>query len=71
MRRVLAPDGIAMIEAIAGYEEGVRPGFWEACAWPTISVLIAIFEAQALALVDRTPITEPWPGERMTFRLRH
>lgn len=70
MRRVLVPTGRALIEARVGDAEGSKFAYYESYAWPTVSALIEKLEAEGLALVDRTPITEPWRGEHLTFGVR-
>lgn len=70
IRRVLVPTGRVLIEAMAGEEEGQKFDYYESYSWPTVSALIERLEAEGLALVSRTTITQPWRGEHLTFGLR-
>jgi SAM-dependent methyltransferase len=70
MRRVLVPTGRVLIEAMTGDAEGTKFDYYESYAWPTVTALIKRLEAEGLALVGRSPITQPWTGEHLTFGVR-
>jgi SAM-dependent methyltransferase len=66
--KVLKPDGLLVVEAVQGREQGVNPGFFESFFWKNIDELVRVFERAGFAASRRTPITHPWPGEQICFR---
>jgi len=68
IRKVLKPEGLLIVEASQGRDQGVNPGFFESFFWKNIDELIRVFEASGFRLTGRTPITHPWPGEAICFQ---
>ena len=68
--RVLKPEGVLIIEAVKGRDQGVNPGFFESFFWNNIEELIGLFERAGFTVTLRAPITYPWPGETICFRAR-
>jgi len=66
--KVLEPEGLLIVEAVRGRDQGVHPGFFESFFWNNIDELIGVFETAGFKLTRRTPITYPWPGEALCFR---
>lgn len=66
--KVLKSDGLLVVEAVQGREQGVNPGFFESFFWKNIDELVSVFENAGFAAFRRTPITHPWPGEQICFR---
>ena len=65
--KVLKPNGIFIVEAVHGREEGINPGFFESFFWKNIDQLVRALEAEGLTAARRVPITSPWPGEQICF----
>jgi SAM-dependent methyltransferase len=68
--RVLKPEGLFIVEAVQGRDQGVHPGFFESFFWNNIDELIGVFDKAGLKVTLRTPIAYPWPGEAICFRPR-
>lgn len=66
--KVLKPDGLFLVEAVQGRDQGINPGFFESFFWQNIDQLVAVFENAGFVVARRTPITHPWPGEQICFR---
>lgn len=68
--KVLKPEGMLIVEAVHGRDQGVHPGFFESFFWNSIDELIAALTATGFKVILRNPITDPWPGELICFRPR-
>ncbi len=68
MHRVLKPEGVLIVEAVSGKEEGGKPGFFESFYWSSIDQLIGRLERSRFQLVSRRPFTYPWTGEHLWLR---
>ena len=66
--KVLKPDGIFLVEAVQGRDQGINPGFFESFFWQNIDQLVRVFGNAGFTVSRRTPITHPWPGEQICFR---
>jgi SAM-dependent methyltransferase len=66
--KVVKPDGLLVVEAVQGRDQGVNPGFFESFFWKNIDELVRVFENAGFTVSRRTPITRPWPGEQICFR---
>jgi SAM-dependent methyltransferase len=66
--KVLKPDGLLIVEAAQGSDQGVNPGFFESFFWKDIGELIGVFERAGFTVGHRAAITHPWPGEQIAFR---
>jgi SAM-dependent methyltransferase len=66
--KVLEPDGVFLVEAVQGRDQGTNPGFFESFFWKNIDELIRQIEAAGFTVAQRSPITRPWPGEQICFR---
>ena len=66
--KVLKPNGLLIVEAVQGRDQGVNPGFFESFFWSNINGLISVFETAGFKLTRRIPITRPWPGEAICFQ---
>jgi SAM-dependent methyltransferase len=66
--KVLKPEGLLLVEAVQGRDQGVNPGFFESFFWNNIDELIGVFEMAGFKVTRRTPMTSPWPGEAICFR---
>lgn len=67
--KVLKPEGFLIVEAVQGRDQGVNPGFFESFFWKNIDELVGVFEKSGFKVIRRTPITHPWPGEAICFKL--
>jgi SAM-dependent methyltransferase len=68
VRKVLKPDGLFLVEAVQGQNQGINPGFFESFFWKNIDELVRLFERAGFKVSRRTPITHPWPGEQIRFQ---
>jgi len=68
VRKVLKPDGVFVVEAVQGRDQGIDPGFFESFFWKNIDELVRQIENAGFAVTKRTPITRPWPGEQICLR---
>ena len=66
--KVLKPDGVFLIEAVQGRDQGINPGFFESFFWKNIDDLVRVFESAGFTVFCRTPISHPWPGEQISLR---
>ena len=66
--KVLKPDGLLIMEAVQGRDQGVNPGFFESFFWKNIDELLGVFENAGFTVTRRTPITYPWPGEQICLQ---
>jgi SAM-dependent methyltransferase len=66
--KVLNPDGLFVVEAVQGRDQGIHPGFFESFFWKNIDQLVLVFESSGFTVSRRSPITHPWPGEQICFR---
>ena len=66
--RILRKDGIMMVDAVKGCEEGVRAGSYESTLWKKIDNLVAIAAVEGLALIHRSGFERPWAGEHLVLR---
>lgn len=66
--RVLKPNGLLVLEAIQGGDQGARPGFFESFFWKNIDGLVVQFKNAGFSIVGRTPIDYPWPGEQIRLQ---
>ena len=68
IRRILKPGGLLIIEAVRGYEEGMRVGFYESFHWKNIDDLVSLIASPQFYLLNRTSFEYPWPGEQLCFQ---
>jgi SAM-dependent methyltransferase len=66
--KVLKPDGLFIVEAVQGRDQGIKPGFFESFFWKNIDELVQVLEKAGFKVASRTEITHPWPGETICFR---
>ena len=66
--KVLKSDGLFLVEAVQGRDQGINPGFFESFFWKNIDQLVRVFETAGFTVSRRTPISHPWPGEQICFR---
>jgi SAM-dependent methyltransferase len=66
--KVLKPDGLFLVEAVHGRDQGINPGFFESFFWKNIDELVRVFENAGFVVWRRMAITHPWPGEQICFR---
>lgn len=70
VRRVLAPGGHLILEAVHGRGQGVEPGRYESFFWKSVDDLIERVAAAGFVLESRRGFEEPWAGEHLRWRLR-
>jgi len=68
VRKVLKPDGVFVVEAVQGRDQGIDPGFFESFFWKNIDELVRQIENAGFTIAKQTPITRPWPGEQICLR---
>ncbi|MDP9005115.1 MAG: class I SAM-dependent methyltransferase, partial [Verrucomicrobiota bacterium] len=66
--KVLKHDGLFIVEAAPGTDQGIKPGFFESFFWKNLDDLVRAFEAAGFTVTRRGAITHPWPGEQICFR---
>jgi SAM-dependent methyltransferase len=66
--KVLKPDGLLLVEAVHGRDQGINPGFFESFFWKNIDDLVGVFENVGFTVSRRAAIAHPWPGEQICFR---
>jgi ubiquinone/menaquinone biosynthesis C-methylase UbiE len=66
--KVLKPDGVFLVEAVQGRDQGTNPGFFESFFWKNIDELVAALENAGFTVSRRTSITAPWPGEQICLQ---
>lgn len=68
VRRVLAPEGILIVEAGSGGHGVEGRGFYESFSWASIQELVRLIEAAGFHLEAQQSFDLPAPGEHMRFR---
>jgi SAM-dependent methyltransferase len=68
IQRVLKANGLLIVEAIKGEQEGAAPDAYASFAWSTIEDLIALFQQRQFHLMERAAFSYPWPGDQLCFR---
>jgi SAM-dependent methyltransferase len=63
--KVLKPDGVFVVEAVQGRDQGIDPGFFESFFWKNIDELARVFENAGFTVSRRRAINHPWPGEQI------
>jgi SAM-dependent methyltransferase len=63
--KVLKPDGVFLVEAVQGRDQGIHPGFFESFFWKNIDQLVRVFETAGFTVSCRKAISHPWPGEQI------
>ena len=63
--KVLKPDGVFVVEAVQGRDQGINPGFFESFFWKNIDELVRVIETAGFTVSCRTAISHPWPGEQI------
>ena len=66
--KVLKPDGLLLVEAVHGRDQGINPGFFESFFWKNIDELVRVFDNAGFTVSHRTPIARPWPGEQICLQ---
>ena len=66
--KVLKADGLFIVEAAPGRDQGVNPGFFESFFWKNLDELIRAFENAGFTATRRKSITYPWDGEQICFQ---
>ncbi|MEU8022955.1 class I SAM-dependent methyltransferase [Micromonospora haikouensis] len=66
IRRVLKPGGTLITDAQQGAEK-VAFDAWAATSWRSVDDLANAIVGHGMRLVSRLDISEPWPGEQLTF----
>jgi len=67
IKRVLKGDGLLIIEASKGQDEGTPPSAWEVLYWNSIDDLIRMIEKTGFHAIKRQPVDYPWHGEHIVF----
>ncbi|MFQ5795738.1 MAG: class I SAM-dependent methyltransferase [Candidatus Bipolaricaulia bacterium] len=67
IKRVLKPEGLLIIEAVRGSEEGKSPSFYESFWWSKVDDLVSLLESSQFRFVKRSPFDYPWDGEQLCF----
>jgi SAM-dependent methyltransferase len=65
--KVLTADGVFIVEAAHGRDQGVNPGFFESFFWKNLDELTRAFENAGFMVTRRAAINFPWPGEQICF----
>ncbi len=65
--RVLKPDGVLIIEAIHGEAQATAPDHYASFWWQRVDDLVALLARHNFKPLQRTPFSEPWPGEQICF----
>jgi len=63
--RVLKPNGLLIVEAALGREEGGHVDSWDCLMWKRVSDLVAFLERSGFWLVRRVRFSLPWHGEQL------
>ena len=66
--KVLKPDGVFLVEAVQGRDQGTNPGFFESFFWKNIDELVGALENAGFTVSRRTSIAAPWPGEQICLQ---
>ena len=67
VRRILTRNGILMVEACRGSDEGGVFMEWESTAWRNVGDLIRVVEAAAFRPICQVPIAVPFNGFHIQF----
>jgi SAM-dependent methyltransferase len=65
--RVLKSDGLLIVEAVRGINEGQSPDFFASFWWSQIDDVVSCFENSQIRLVKRSSFDYPWYGEQLCF----
>jgi SAM-dependent methyltransferase len=68
VKRVLATDGLFLIEAGAGAETHSGRGFYESLAWESTDQLLGQVTKHGFLLEKRSRFLQPWAGEQFLLR---
>lgn len=60
IKRVLNPNGLFIIEAMRGSEEGKSPAFYESFWWSKVDDIVSLLENSRFRLVRRSSFDYPW-----------
>jgi SAM-dependent methyltransferase len=66
--RVLRADGIFIVEAVAGSEEGEEAGSYESLFWKRVDDLVAALERCGWRAGAQRAFEFPWKGRQILFR---
>jgi SAM-dependent methyltransferase len=66
--KVLKPDGVFLVEAVQGRDQGTNPGFFESFFWRNLDELVSALENAGFTVSRRTSIAAPWPGEQICLQ---
>jgi SAM-dependent methyltransferase len=62
VRRVLAPNGLLIVELSPGIAEGGSPEFYESLSWDRVDDVLEHLGGRGFKVVQRRPFTEPNQG---------
>lgn len=68
IRRLLATDGVFVLEISRGRDEGYQPREFESFFWRRAEDVLRLIEQDGFVRVSSSPFDEPWPGLHVTFR---
>ena len=68
VRRVLAKDGLLIVEAVDGSQKRESVGFYEALWWKDTKDVAELFRKYHFTVAHQTPITFPFPGTCFCLR---
>ncbi|MFB0565320.1 MAG: class I SAM-dependent methyltransferase [Candidatus Aminicenantaceae bacterium] len=68
IKRLLKPNGLLIIEAVIGSDEGRFPSFYESFWWSRVDDLVSLFENSQFILIKRSSFDYPWDGEQLCFK---
>ena len=66
--KVLKRDGLFVVEAVQGRDQGIDPGFFESFFWKNVDELVRQLENAGFTVANRKPISRPWPGEQLCLQ---
>jgi SAM-dependent methyltransferase len=69
VRRVLKANGLFLVEAVRGSDEGCKPLFYESFSWSTVGDLVESIQRAGFKCISRTSFDYPWQGEQLRFRV--
>lgn len=69
IKRVLKPNGYAILELVKGKDEGGGVGYWESIAWQNANDVLKMFNEEGFATEDVQQFEQPWGGYHVTMRL--
>jgi len=67
IRRVLAPGGLFILEAVDGRDKRPDVGFYESFWWQSVDDLVTLFEKAGFKLKHRSSMDFPYGGEHLLF----